>query len=71
MYIGNLQEEKIKQNLQWAFFPFGEIKSTEILYDQTTNKPKGYGFIEFEEYEDLKNIKDIYERKISKQIKKK
>ena len=63
--IGNLPEEKTKQNLQWEFLPFGEIKSTEILYVQTTNKPKGYGFIEFEKYEDLKNIKDIYKRKIS------
>ena len=52
LYIGNLPEETTKQNLQSAFLPFGEIKSTEIVYDQTTNKPKGYGFVEFEEYED-------------------
>ena len=52
LYIGNLPEQTTKQNLQSAFLPFGEIKSTEIVYDQTTNKPKGYGFVEFEEYED-------------------
>ena len=52
LYIGNLPEQTTKQNLQSAFLPFGEIKSTEIVYDQTTNKPKGFGFIEFEEYED-------------------
>ncbi len=70
LYVGGLAEAVNKQILHAAFVPFGEVKSVDIPYDVTTCKyiiyilvkPKGFGFVEFEEYEDclhaIENMND-------------
>ena len=52
LYIGGLPAETTKQILHSAFIPFEEVKSVDIVYDNATMKAKGYGFVEFEEYDD-------------------
>ena len=73
LYVGGIGENIDKATLNAAFVPFGEIKSIDIPYDLTTRKvniilfiyiekPKGYGFVEFEEYDDclhaIENMND-------------
>ena len=52
IYIGNLPEEVDNNLLKKAFLTFGEIKYVDIPYDLITMKKKGYGFVEYEEYDD-------------------
>ena len=52
LYIGNLPEEVDKSLLKKIFSSFGEIKFVDIPFDLNTMTKKGYGFVEFEEYDD-------------------
>jgi len=52
IYVGGLDDSIDEKILHAAFIPFGEIKTIEMPLDHTTELHKGFGFIEFEEYED-------------------
>eukprot|EP00899_Mesostigma_viride_P016096 jgi/Mesvir1/24488/Mv21843-RA.1 len=52
LYVGGLEESVKEAVLHAAFIPFGEIKDVNIPLDQTTQKHRGFGFVEFVEAED-------------------
>ena len=75
IYIGGLDDQVDEKTLHSAFVPFGEIKTIEMPLDHTTGKNylirllkinierhKGFGFIEYEEFEDclhaIENMND-------------
>lgn len=62
IYVGGLDDSVTDKLLHSAFIPFGEIKTIEIPLDHTTERHKGFGFVEFEEYEDclhaIENMND-------------
>ena len=62
IYVGGLDESVNEKILYAAFIPFGEIKTIEIPLDHNTEMHKGFGFIEYEEYEDclhaMENMND-------------
>ena len=62
IYVGGLDESVNEKTLHAAFIPFGEIKTIEIPLDHNTEMHKGFGFIEYEEYEDclhsIENMND-------------
>lgn len=49
-FIGNLSFEVTEGDIERFF---GNTKSVRILVDPQTGKPKGFGYVEFEEREDL------------------
>ena len=52
VYVGGLAEEVDEKILQAAFIPFGDITDISIPLDYTTQKHRGFGFVEFELVED-------------------
>merc|ERR1712050_537391 len=44
--------------LRGAFAPFGEIRTCKIPVDPKSGKPRGFGFVEFEEAEDAEQAID-------------
>lgn len=63
LYVGGLSEEVDQKVMLAAFIPFGEVKSIELPIDLANRiyiiiivfiieKHKGFGFVEYEEYED-------------------
>ena len=52
VYVGGLAEEVEEKILQAAFIPFGEITDISVPLDYTTNKHRGFAFVEFELVED-------------------
>ena len=52
IYIGGLDDTVSENILISAFIPFGEIKNIDIPLDHTTERHKGFAFIEFEEIDD-------------------
>jgi len=55
VYVGNLSYSATKEALQELFSDCGEIVSIKLITDRDTGRPKGFGFIEFE---NSKIIKD-------------
>lgn len=47
LYVGNLDREVTKENLQEAFQKFGELGEVTVIRDRSNNVSKGFGFVEF------------------------
>eukprot|EP00743_Colponemidia_sp_Colp-15_P003332 GILK01003599.1.p1 GENE.GILK01003599.1~~GILK01003599.1.p1 ORF type:complete len:137 (-),score=32.03 GILK01003599.1:223-594(-) len=58
IYVGGLEEQVTTAILHAAFLPFGDIKTVEIPLDIKTQKHRGFGFVEFEDEEDVKHAID-------------
>lgn len=52
VYVGGLAEEVDEKVLHAAFIPFGDITDVQIPQDYSTQKHRGFGFVEFEFAED-------------------
>lgn len=52
VYVGGLAEEVDEKILHAALIPFGDITDVQIPLDYSTQKHRGFGFVEFEVPED-------------------
>lgn len=52
VYVGGLAEEVDEKVLHAALIPFGDITDVQIPLDYSTQKHRGFGFVEFEMPED-------------------
>ena len=48
LYVGGLSEEVTLDVLRAAFIPFGDLKDAQLPLD-AAGKPRGFGFVEFED----------------------
>lgn len=48
IYIGNLPYSATEQDVQTLFAQFGDIENVALIKDRDTGRPKGFGFITFE-----------------------
>jgi len=46
IYVGNLSYEVTEEELRQEFEAFGQVTSVNIITDQYSGRPKGFGFIE-------------------------
>ena len=54
LFVGGLHPDVSQRKLQREFESFGAIKRVRVVHDRTSGKSKGYGFVEFEEKDDMK-----------------
>jgi len=52
LYVGNLSYDTTQESLKAAFEQAGEVLSVFIPVDKFSNRPKGFGFVEFAKDED-------------------
>ncbi|RYD18499.1 MAG: hypothetical protein EOP88_22375 [Verrucomicrobiaceae bacterium] len=46
VYVGNLSYDVTEQDLQELFKGVGGVRNVEIVYNRSTHRSKGYGFVE-------------------------
>lgn len=46
IYVGNLPHAVTDEELREVFVPYGTVKSAMVVMDQTTEKSRGFGFVE-------------------------
>ncbi len=46
IYVGNLSHEVTEEDIRLAFEPFGQVESVKIIKDKSTDRSKGFGFVE-------------------------
>jgi len=46
VYVGNLSYDVTEQDLQELFKGIGPVRNVEIVYNRTTHRSKGFGFVE-------------------------
>ena len=65
LFVGGLSEDVSERKLQREFETYGPIKRVRVVHDRISGKSKGYGFVEFEEKEDMKEAyKQAYGQRI-------
>lgn len=47
LFVGNLPFSVNNEKLSQEFAKFGEVVSANIVMDRSTNRSKGFGFVEF------------------------
>lgn len=62
LYVGGLGDEVTQDMVRAAFIPFGELIEINMPLDYSSQKHKGFAFVEFEEKEDaasaIENMND-------------
>lgn len=48
VYVGNLPYSFLNDDLQRLFAAFGQVRMAEVILDRTTNRSRGFGFVEME-----------------------
>lgn len=48
LFVGNLDFTAQDDDLKELFSPFGSVISARVLMDRDTGRPRGFGFVEFQ-----------------------
>jgi RNA recognition motif-containing protein len=54
LFVAQLSFDTTNQNLQELFAPYGTVLSARVITDRSTNRSKGFGFVEMETAEQAK-----------------
>ncbi len=46
IYVANLNFDMQDEDLKKFFIPYGEVSSAKIIMDKTTDRSRGFGFVE-------------------------
>jgi len=59
VYVGNLSYDVSEQDLQELFKGVGPVRNVEIVYNRSTHRSKGYGFVEMLHVDEAKRAVEI------------
>lgn len=48
IFVGGLPSTLTEEQFRQYFESYGDVTDVVIMFDQTTNRPRGFGFISFE-----------------------
>jgi RNA recognition motif-containing protein len=63
LYVGNLSYKTTEESLKEYFAQAGSITSAFIVSDKFTGRPKGFGFVEFENDADADKAIEMFNAK--------
>jgi RNA recognition motif-containing protein len=52
IYVANLALETTNADLRAAFVNFGEVSSARVIYDRTSGRSRGFGFVEMRNHDE-------------------
>ncbi|KAH7730743.1 Protein R06C1.4 [Aphelenchoides avenae] len=55
VYIGNLPYSASETDIGNYFSSAGQVTNVRVVYDRETNRPKGFGFVEFVDQQSAQN----------------
>lgn len=53
LYVSGVREDHTEEMFSEYFSKFGEVVKSEIILDKTTNKPRGFGFVTFNDHDSV------------------
>ena len=69
VFVGNLAWDATEKDITNFFKPCGAVRQVRIIMDRSTNRPKGFGYVEFEKVSGVTNAmqqngKDLFGRPV-------
>lgn len=55
IYVGNLPFSATEEELKKLFSQVGEVKSVTLITDRFSGQPRGFGFVEMNNQEEMQN----------------
>uniref|UniRef100_A0A183C029 RRM domain-containing protein n=1 Tax=Globodera pallida TaxID=36090 RepID=A0A183C029_GLOPA len=55
VYVGNIPYNATEEDIGNMFSSCGVVTNVRIVYDRETNRPKGFGFCEFQDQQGAQN----------------
>jgi RNA recognition motif-containing protein len=59
IYVGNLPYQMTEEELRQTFEAFGSVKTSSILIDRETGRPRGFGFVEMSDEDGARAIQEL------------
>lgn len=59
VYVGNLSYDTTESDLEELFKGVGAVRRVEIVYNRTTHRSKGYGFVEMIDIDEAKRTVEV------------
>lgn len=56
MWIGDVQPWMNENDIAMQFDKIASVTSVKLIKDKVTNKPVGYGFVEFQDFETARDV---------------
>ncbi|CAH2040398.1 unnamed protein product, partial [Iphiclides podalirius] len=56
LFVGNLRNEIEEEDLRNYFTPYGNIVSVTVVTEKDTGKKRGFGFVEFDDYDPVDRV---------------
>ncbi|XP_054720911.1 heterogeneous nuclear ribonucleoprotein A1, A2/B1 homolog [Uloborus diversus] len=56
LFVGGLKPEMDERTLKEHFSSFGLVRKVELMVDRRTNTPRGFAFVEFEDYDPVDKV---------------
>lgn len=54
IYVGNMSYSVTSEDLRATFAEFGTVSTADVIMDRSTNRSKGFGFVEMPDDEEAK-----------------
>uniref|UniRef100_A0A4W5RGK7 RRM domain-containing protein n=1 Tax=Hucho hucho TaxID=62062 RepID=A0A4W5RGK7_9TELE len=58
LFVGGLSFDTTEQSLAEAFSKYGNISKCDVIMDRETGRPRGFGFVKYDNPEDAKDAMD-------------
>ena len=64
VFLGGLDANTTKEDIKETFMEIGKLTDIQIITEKETERPRGFGFVTFDDFETVENVCSVKHFKI-------